>query len=104
LLVGSGVVVPPAPAGCEPVYHLFVIRYKNRDALRAFLSGRGIQTRVHYPVPVHLQPAYANLLYREGDFPETERASREIISLPFYPEMTEEMVAAVSQAVVDFFN
>jgi dTDP-4-amino-4,6-dideoxygalactose transaminase len=104
LLVGSGVVLPPAPAGCEPVYHLFVIRYKNRDALRAFLSGRGIQTRVHYPVPVHLQPAYANLLYREGDFPETERASREIISLPFYPEMTEEMVAAVSQAVVDFFN
>ncbi len=101
-LSGSEVGLPPAPADCAPVHHLFVIRTEKRDALRSFLASRGIQTRIHYPVPVHLQPAYANLGYYPGSFPETERLSREALSLPLYPEMTDEMVGMVCQAVLDF--
>jgi dTDP-4-amino-4,6-dideoxygalactose transaminase len=104
LLAESKVGLPPDPVECAPVHHLFVIRCEKRDALRAFLSERGIQTLVHYPVPVHLQPAYANLGYRKGDFPETELASREVLSLPLYPEMTDESVGVVSRAILDFFN
>jgi dTDP-4-amino-4,6-dideoxygalactose transaminase len=101
-LDGSGTGLPSIPAEAEPVYHLFVIRHAQRDALRLFLASRGIETHVHYPVPVHLQKAYLELGYRQGDLPETERASREVLSLPLYPEMTNEMVEQVSLAVLDF--
>ncbi len=101
-LSGSEVGLPPAPADCAPVHHLFVIRTEKRDALRAFLASRGIQTLIHYPVPVHLQPAYINLGYHAGSFPEAERLSREALSLPLYPEMTDEMLGIVCQAVLEF--
>jgi len=104
LLAGSGVRGPYVHPECEPAYHLFVLRHEKRESLRVFLSEKGIQTMVHYAVPVHLQPAYADLGYREGDFPETELASREVLSIPFYPEMTDEMVGVVSQAIIEFFN
>jgi dTDP-4-amino-4,6-dideoxygalactose transaminase len=101
-LAGSGVRLPPIPADCAIVNHLFVIRSKKRDALQSFLAGRGIQTLVHYPVPAHVQPAYVTLGYHKGSFPETERLSQEALSLPLYPEMTDEMVGIVCQALLDF--
>jgi dTDP-4-amino-4,6-dideoxygalactose transaminase len=101
-LAGSEVGLPSTPVETEPVYHLFVIRHAQRDALRLFLAGRGIDTQVHYPVPIHLQKAYLNLGYCQRDLPETECASREVLSLPLYPEMTDEMVEQVSLAVLDF--
>jgi dTDP-3-amino-3,4,6-trideoxy-alpha-D-glucose transaminase len=102
VLGGSGVGLPPVPAECEPVYHHFVIRHEQRDALRLFLASGGIETMVHYSVPVHLQKAYVDLGYRTGDLPEAERASREVLSLPLYPEMTDEMVERISLAILDF--
>jgi dTDP-4-amino-4,6-dideoxygalactose transaminase len=96
--------LPPSPPECEPVDHLFVVRCKERDALRTFLLRRGIQTLIHYPIPVHMQPAFANLGYHAGSFPETERLSREVLSLPIFPEMSDEMAGEVSQAVLDFYN
>ncbi len=70
------------------VYHLFVIRTRERGRLRQFLLKQGIETGLHYPVPLHLQKALSSLGYRRGDFPESERASREVLSLPMYPELT----------------
>ena len=102
LLAGCGVGLPSTPAEAEPVYHLFVIRHSHRDALRLFLASRGIETQVHYPVPVHLQAAYLDLGYQEGNFPETERACQDVLSLPLYPEMTDEMVEQVSLSICEF--
>jgi dTDP-4-amino-4,6-dideoxygalactose transaminase len=94
--------LPVVRSGCDPVYHLFVIRHPQRDALQRFLAGKGITTLVHYPAPVHLQKGYSDLGYAAGDFPESESASREVLSLPFYPEMTTEMVEEVCQEILAF--
>jgi len=102
LLAGSNVTLPVTRAGSEPVYHLFVIRHAQRDGLRHYLAGRGIATLVHYPVPVHLQKGYFDLGYPAGSFPAAEQASREVLSLPLYPEMTDEMVEEVCRAVLSF--
>lgn len=75
-----------------PVYHLYVARVPDRNRVLAALKDAGIEAGIHYPVPLHLQPAYAHLGYREGEFPVTERMCREILSLPIYPEITEEQV------------
>jgi len=98
-LADAGVVLPEVKPGCVHAYHLFVIRHPDRAGLQQFLKEKGIATGIHYPIPLHMQPAYACLGYREGDFPETERAAREILSLPMYPEMTPEMVGEVAAAV-----
>jgi dTDP-4-amino-4,6-dideoxygalactose transaminase len=100
LLSGTDLVLPAQNAG--HVYHQFVIRHPRRDALREYLKECGISTLVHYPVPIHLQPAYTDLGYPSGSLPMTERASREVLSLPIYPELTEEMVGLVCQAILDF--
>ncbi|MGB7926361.1 MAG: DegT/DnrJ/EryC1/StrS family aminotransferase [Pyrinomonadaceae bacterium] len=81
------------------VYHLYVAQADQRDQLRQALSEEGIETGLHYPVPVHLQPAYATLGYRPGDLPEAERQARRVFSLPMFPELTEEQVVRVAQAV-----
>ena len=88
LLAGSGTLrhVDVGP-DCEPVYHLFVVRVPNRDALLKRLHEAGYEAGVHYPVPLHAQKAYAYLNYRVGDLPATEEAAREVISLPLYPEL-----------------
>jgi dTDP-4-amino-4,6-dideoxygalactose transaminase len=85
----------------EPVYHLFVVFVDRRDAVRAALAARGIHTAVHYPIPIHLQKAYAALGYRPGSFPEAERAAARALSLPFFPEMTEEQVERVAQTLLE---
>ncbi|HUK34573.1 MAG TPA: DegT/DnrJ/EryC1/StrS family aminotransferase [Vicinamibacterales bacterium] len=88
----------------ESVYHLFVVRVPRRDELRAHLAAQGIATGVHYPVPVHLQPAYRELGYSVGAFPITERLTREIVSLPMHPFLTRGDVQDVAAAVADFLS
>lgn len=89
-------------ANTRHVYHLYVIRHPQRDALRAHLRECGIGTAIHYPVPIHLQPAYRGRLGDEGSLPETERAAREIVSLPMYPELDVDEVQTVAQAIREF--
>jgi dTDP-4-amino-4,6-dideoxygalactose transaminase len=83
----------------EPVWHLFVVLHPERDRIRGELEDRGIQTGLHYPIPVHLQPAYQGLGYEPGDFPVAERVARECFTLPLFPEMTEEQQDAVVKAL-----
>jgi dTDP-4-amino-4,6-dideoxygalactose transaminase len=102
LLTASSVVLPPAMSYGEHVYHLYVVRSARRDELQAFLKERGVGTLIHYPVPIHLQPAYRGRMGDAGSLPETERAAREILSLPMFPELTEAQVQQVAQAVREF--
>src|ERR1044072_6055186 len=91
--------MPYAESAC----HLFVIQTDARDALQRFLSAAGVQTGIHYPVPVHLQPAYASLGHKEGDFPEAESQARRLLSLPMFAELTERQISYVAEAVGDYF-
>jgi dTDP-4-amino-4,6-dideoxygalactose transaminase len=90
--------------GALSARHLYPIRTDRRDELRAFLESRGIETAVHYPLPLHLQPAYAFLGNRRGDFPVSERACETVLSLPIYPSLSDEQVDLVIAAVSDFFG
>ena len=102
LLINLPVIVPEERLGDYHVYHLYVIRYNNRDALKLILAERDINALIHYPVPIHLQPAYKGRLGEVGEFPNSEKAAREVLSLPIFPEMTERAVGIVSQTVIDF--
>ncbi|MDX9991220.1 MAG: DegT/DnrJ/EryC1/StrS family aminotransferase [Anaerolineales bacterium] len=104
LLAASGLILPAKPLNASHVYHQYVIRLEKRDGLRTFLAGRGIQCLVHYPVPVHLQPAYQNLGHAPGSLPESEKAARQVLSLPLYPEMDEQDVRIVCQAILEFLD
>ncbi|PWK76881.1 DegT/DnrJ/EryC1/StrS family aminotransferase [Aminobacter sp. AP02] len=102
LLAGSRQVRAPVEvAGRRHVYHVYAVRSHDRDGLERSLQEVGIQTGLHYPVPVHLQQAHEDLGYRKGDFPVSETAAREVLSLPMFPELTpaqiEQVVAAVEQ-------
>jgi dTDP-3-amino-3,4,6-trideoxy-alpha-D-glucose transaminase len=102
-LAGTAVVLPaPAAADSDHVYHLFVIRSAERDALRDHLDARGIASAVHYPTPIHLQPAYAGLGLRAGDLPVAERLAGENCSLPIFPAITDEQIAEIVAAVQGF--
>ena len=91
--------LPKARPGCRHVHHVFAVRTDDRERLRDLLGRQGIQTGIHYPIPVHLQPAHADLGYGPGDFPNSEAAAREVLSLPLFPEMTREQVEMVASAV-----
>jgi dTDP-4-amino-4,6-dideoxygalactose transaminase len=80
--------LPALIPGSEPVYHLFTVHCEQRDRLAGFLAERGVETGVHYPVPLHLQPAFSYLGHSEGDLPIAEKIAKETISLPIFPEMT----------------
>lgn len=84
------------------VYHQYVVRSSDRDALRAHLAAHRIGSEIYYPVPLHLQPCFAHLGYREGSLPESERAAREVLALPIYPELAPAQIERVVSAVVDF--
>jgi dTDP-4-amino-4,6-dideoxygalactose transaminase len=101
LLAGSGVTTPAVAPGNQHVYHLYVVRGPQRDALQAHLADRGIATAIHYPVPVHQQPAYRHLA-PAGGLPATERAAAEILSLPMYPQMPEQHVQQAAQCIREF--
>lgn len=90
--------------GCESVFHLFVVQTERRDELQRHLANDGIETVIHYPVPVHLQPACAGLAYVAGDFPVAERLARTSLSLPMYPELTEDQIDRVCDSVRAFFG
>lgn len=90
-----------AQAYGEPVYHLLVIRSSKRDALQTYLQEHGIASLIHYPIPVHLQPAYAGR-WEKGDFPNSEKIAGEILSLPMFPELTADQIEEVCTAVKDF--
>jgi dTDP-4-amino-4,6-dideoxygalactose transaminase len=99
-LEAAGVVrLPRETPGDEHVYHLFVVQADGRDELQRHLSEAGVQTGVHYPVPVHLQPAYASLGHRAGDFPEAERQARRVLSLPMYAELSGGQIERVAEAI-----
>ena len=86
------------------IYNQYTVRAERRDALQEFLKARGVGTAVYYPLPLHLQPCFAYLGYREGQFPESERASREVLSIPVFPELTEAQLAYVADTVRGFFG
>lgn len=102
LLEGSAVVPPCEAEDVEAVYHLYVVRTADRDALRGHLAERGIATGIHYPVPIHLQAAYRDLRCPAGSFPITEAYSGQVLSLPMYAECPAEAIAAVAAAVRAF--
>jgi len=99
-----GIVLPHEVRGTKHVWHQYVIRTARRDALREFLTSRGIGSEIYYPVPLHIQQALTRLGYKEGDFPEAERAAREVLALPIFPELREDEQQAVVRAVAEFFS
>jgi dTDP-4-amino-4,6-dideoxygalactose transaminase len=101
-LADAGIALPRARPEDAHVFHLYTVRAHRRDALRDFLTVRGVETRVHYDAPVHLQAAYAGRIAGADALPETERASREVLSLPMYPELRDEEARVVIEAVRAF--
>ena len=99
LLADSGVETPTEMPWARHVYHVYTLRTDDRDGLQASLQAEGIQTGIHYPVPVHLQPAYADLGYGRGAFPRSEAAAEQVLSLPLYPELSSLAVAEVAGVV-----
>jgi dTDP-4-amino-4,6-dideoxygalactose transaminase len=99
LLDGSGVPTPEAMPYARHVYHIYAIRTAQRQAWQDALQGQGIGTGIHYPIPVHLLPAFVDLGYRAGQFPHSERAANEVLSLPMFPELTGEQCETVARAV-----
>lgn len=101
-LKNANLSLPFVEPWAEPVWHLFVVRSKNREKLQRYLEKEGISTLIHYPIPPHLQDAYANLKYAEGNFPISEELHREVLSLPMGPHLTMEQAEKVVEAVNTF--
>ena len=101
VLAKARVELPQDDPRDESVYHLFVVYVENRDAIRAALEARGVQSAVHYPMPLHLQQAYAALGYKGGSFPRAERACNRVIGLPLFPELKIEQVECAANALTE---
>jgi dTDP-4-amino-4,6-dideoxygalactose transaminase len=102
LLAGADVMLPIEMAYARHVYHAYVIRSAVRDDLAAELKDKGIQTGIHYPIPVHLQKAYVDPAYGKGSFPNAERVAAEVLSLPIYPELTSSQVELVCESIRNY--
>jgi dTDP-4-amino-4,6-dideoxygalactose transaminase len=102
LLADSGLILPVEAPGVESVYHLYIVRTEDRDRLQHYLHEQNIATGIHYPIPVHLQPAYEDLGYSKGDFPVSEMLAEEILSLPMYPELEPAAIAYTAAAIQDY--
>jgi dTDP-4-amino-4,6-dideoxygalactose transaminase len=105
-LLGSieGIGLPWEPAWAKSVYHLYVVQVENRQALQQHMTNAGIGTGIHYPVPLHLQQAYCNLGYRQGDFPVAEKKAAEILSLPMFPGLTYREQTRITEEVIAFIS
>jgi dTDP-4-amino-4,6-dideoxygalactose transaminase len=101
---GTDVIAPPVDANNTHVYHQYVIRVPRRDALQAHLTERGVGNAVYYQIPLHLQACFAALGYAEGSLPLAEQASREVLALPVYPELTEPQIEHVVASVLEFYG
>jgi dTDP-4-amino-4,6-dideoxygalactose transaminase len=102
-LNSSPISLPNTKKGNYHIFNQFVIRTKRRDALREHLTKKGIGSAVYYPLPLHLQECYRDLGYRRGDLPESERAARETVALPIYPELTTGQQRRVVREIKDFY-
>lgn len=98
------VTAPSVPADHVHVYNQFTIRVRERDALKAYLQKEGIPTEIYYPYPLHLQAAFADLAYKEGNFPVTESSCVEVVSLPIYPELTPAQIRTVVRTIAEFYR
>ncbi len=101
---GSPIHLLEITPGAHHVFHQYVIRAERRDELRKFLTDLKIGTEIYYPIPLHLQPVFAYLGYREGDLPESERASRDVLALPMFPELTDEEQRWVVASIAEFYS
>ncbi len=104
LLVDTPLQLPREADWAESVYHLYVVRHPKRDDLKKHLEANGVGCALHYPLPLHLQKCYASLGYKEGSFPVSEKAARECLSLPIFPELTEAQIQRVVSVIKDFFR
>lgn len=102
LIKQTGLLLPSELEGYKHVYYVYVLRSAARDELQAYLNERGIGTGIHYPHPVHLEPAFAGLGYEAGSFPIAEKAAQQLLSIPMYPEMSDEQIQAVADALNGF--
>jgi dTDP-4-amino-4,6-dideoxygalactose transaminase len=100
-LAGSAIDVPRERPGSRHVYHVYTVLSRERARLQASLQAREIRTGIHYPIPLHLQPAHADLGYRKGDFPVAEQLANEVLSLPMFPELSDHEVCEVADALQD---
>ena len=96
-------ILPLVSESAQPVWHLFVVRSGERDRLQAQLKSEGVATGVHYPVPLHVQPAYEHMAIPHGTLPITERVAKEVVSLPMYPELTEDNIDSVCSALAGVY-
>lgn len=104
LLADTPLQLPREATWAESVYHLYVVRHPKRDDLKKHLEANGVGCALHYPLPLHLQKCYASLGYREGSFPVSEKAARECLSLPIFPELTEAQIQRVVSVIKEFFR
>lgn len=100
----TSIILPFAENHNKHVYYMYVLRVKERDSLMKYLKEQSIATGIHYPIPLHLQPAMKFLGYREGDFPKSEKAAKEILSIPMYPELAQEEIEWVCQKIKEFYQ
>jgi dTDP-4-amino-4,6-dideoxygalactose transaminase len=104
LLAGTPLQLPLEADYAESAWHLYVVRHPRRDELKKHLEANQVGCALHYPLPLHLQKAYAHLGYKQGDFPSAEKAARECLSLPIFPELTDAQIQRVVSVVKDFFQ
>jgi dTDP-4-amino-4,6-dideoxygalactose transaminase len=95
---------PVEKEGNHHVFHQYTLRVPNRDGLQSYLKEQGVSTMIYYPMPLHVQPVFKNLGYKEGDLPETEKAAKEAISLPMYPELKKEDQDFVVEKIIEFYS
>ena len=104
LLAETPLQLPTQPDYAESVWHLYVVRHAQREELKKHLEANGVGCALHYPLPLHLQKCYDELGYQPGDFPNSEKAASQCLSLPIYPELTDEQIVRVAEVVKDFFK